>query len=536
MKKAVWGTGYYAGRFISTYNKKDEIEFFIDSDRKKENQFFLGKKIIHPDSIKDWKELYIYIPFNYYEEIASTLKMYGLKENIHFVKYERLGYLSNEEAEQDYQRSISELLEQKENMFRKFLYWGMYWNKKGYKQVLSLLKENTYEMKLALVSEETWLSRKDCEIRAGISALITPKVFQQETYIKNSKRRSVCQDDSIYAKQLRDTFPLDADEDLMVQYIHNYINMLIEQLEPKGIFVLGSITVSHMMLGDICRKKNIPVIYTHPGILPGTLAFDTEGEMGESLPALYADRFLKLPVDEVEKEKAREVWHYLEKSKLNRKIQPRNKCIEYITMKKKKLRPTIFYAGQNDVFSHMIPNTDITKKYHSPIFKTSLEAAVYLAGICKKNDWNFVYKPHPMYVQEGIEEILPSNTIYVETGDINEIVDSSDVVITILSQTNYVALIRHKPVVMLGYNQIKGKGCTYEAFREEESENAIKEALEKGFTQKQQEAFLVHMAQILKYYLYDDLQERELRFGRSEPLCIEEFYELENLLKRKEEI
>ena len=48
MKKAVWGTGYYAGRFISTYNKKEEIDFFIDSDRKKENQFKM-------DQTPQWK-------------------------------------------------------------------------------------------------------------------------------------------------------------------------------------------------------------------------------------------------------------------------------------------------------------------------------------------------------------------------------------------------------------------------------------------------------------------------------------------------
>lgn len=535
MKKAVWGTGYYAGRFISTYNKKEEIDFFIDSDRKKENQFFLGKKIVHPDSINNWKELYVYVPFNYYEEIASILKMYGLKENIHFEKYERVGYLSNEEAEQDYQRAIYELTEQKENMFQKFLYWGMFWNRKGYKQVLSQLKEQNKEIAMALISEESWLDRRICEVSAGVPTIVAPKVFQQETYVKGNIEL-LHQHDSAYVEHLQKAFGKTADAVSMIHYMYQYINTATDVLEPKGIFIYGSFTVSHMILEHICEAKNIPIIYTHAGILPGTLVFDTKGEMGESLPTLFSNKFLKLPINDREKEKAGQVWEYLEKGRINRKPQPRNKCIEYIMTKREKNHPIIFFAGQNDVFSHMIPNTDITKKYHSPIFKTSVEAGVYLAGICKKNDWNFVYKPHPMYVQEGIEEILPANTIYVETGDINDIVDASDVVVTILSQTNYVALIRHKPVVMLGYNQIKGKGCTYEAFRKEEIEDAIKEALEKGFTQKQQEAFLVHMAQILKYYLYDDLQERELRFGRSEPLCIEEFYELENLLKRKEDI
>ena len=532
MKKVVWGTGYYAGRFVSTYSDKEEIEFFIDSDKKKSGQFFLDKRIIHPDNIDNWKELYIYIPFNYYDEISSTLKAHGLVENYNYEKYDRIGSLSNEEAEEDYRRAEQELLNHKAHMSRKFLYWGMFWDRKGYKKVLSQLKTNGKDIELALISEEHWLDRKSCELKAAIPAIIAPKVFQQETYIKSEKKQSN-QCDSAYGEHLRHSFPNDADVLSMIQYIEKYVNIVIEQLRPKGMFILGSVTGPHEILGHICEKKNIPVIYTHAGILPGTLAFDTRGEMGESLPALYPKDFLKLSVSANEKEKAKEVWRYLEKSRLNRKLQPQNKCIEYIMMKSKKERPVIFYAGQNDVSSHMIPNTDSTKKYHSPIFSSSLEAAIYLADICRKNDWDFVYKPHPMYVQEGIEDILPSNTIYVEAGDINDIVDNSNVVVTILSQTNYVALIRHKPVVMLGYNQIRGKGCTYEAFRKEEIESVMKEALEKGFTQEQQEAFLLHMTQILKYYLYDDMQERELRFGRAEPHSIEEFYELEKLLKER---
>lgn len=131
------------------------------------------------------------------------------------------------------------------------------------------------------------------------------------------------------------------------------------------------------------------------------------------------------------------------------------------------------------------------------------------------------------------KEGLPDNTIYVEFGDINDLVDISDVVVTILSQTNYVALIRHKPVVMLGFSQAKGKGFTYEAFEKVKIEKEVQNALKKGFTKEQEQAFLIHIAQVLKYYLYDDLVERDLRYGKQIPSNIEGFYELEKLLKEK---
>ena len=140
-----------------------------------------------------------------------------------------------------------------------------------------------------------------------------------------------------------------------------------------------------------------------------------------------------------------------------------------------------------------------------------------------------------MYVRRNEKTQLPPEVLFIEYADINELIDIADVVVTILSTTNYNALTRYKPVVMLGYNQTRGKGCTYEAFEKEEIEDTIKEALEKGFTKEQQDAFLKHIAQCLKYYLYDDLQDRPIRYGRPVPKSIDEFYELERLLKKEED-
>lgn len=194
-------------------------------------------------------------------------------------------------------------------------------------------------------------------------------------------------------------------------------------------------------------------------------------------------------------------------------------------------RPTVFFAGQSDISSGMCTvSIEKARIYHSPIFKSSVEAGIYIADLCKKNDWNYIYKPHPL--NAGIEkrDEFPDNTIYIEFGDINSLIDISDVTVTILSQTNYICMIRHKPVVMLGYNQTKGTGCTYESFEKDKIEYTIRLALKDGFSKKQEQAFLIHIAQLIRYYLYDDLQEREIRYGRKIPDCIEEFYELKRLL------
>ena len=118
----------------------------------------------------------------------------------------------------------------------------------------------------------------------------------------------------------------------------------------------------------------------------------------------------------------------------------------------------------------------------------------------------------------------------MDAADINDVIDFSDVTITILSSTAYVALIRKKPVVMLGYNQLRRKDCTYEAFTKDNIDFAISSAINEGFSQKQQDAFTKHIAQLLKYYLYADLEVGAVTFGKPLPKNINDVYELSELV------
>lgn len=68
---------------------------------------------------------------------------------------------------------------------------------------------------------------------------------------------------------------------------------------------------------------------------------------------------------------------------------------------------------------------------------------------------------------------------------------------------------------MLGYNQLRGKGCVYEAFQLDQIDYVINSAIKNGFTQEQQEAFRTHIAQMCKYYLYDDQSNKEIKYGKN---------------------
>lgn len=539
MKKVVWGTGLYASKFMMTKDK-NEISFYIDNDRKKSGKFFMGKKIVHPDDVERWDDLYVYVPFNYYDEITEILRSHGLNKN-NYTKYYETNVISVKQSEEDFGRALQELKSNKDSMHGKYVFMGYAFSvSRGYNEYFHQWMEKDSNFNMVLVSEAVWLDKDEMETQTGIQTVVAPKIFDDNLYVKDG---FLTADEKIIltniigwkddVEQVKGCFHDISNEsaEYMVLRMYQYIEEMINILAPKVLIFHSSDQVYHIIASELCKKYNIPYVFTHQGILPGTFAFDIGGCDGASLPAIYSDKFKNLPVTDSDIINGQKVWDYLYKTNMNRKIQPNNHMAEFVDKQINHKRPTVFLCGQVDISYHMFPYTQYTKKFHSPIFKSSIEAAVYVGELCKMNNWNFVYKPHPMYAESEDISVLPNNTIYVKFGNINELIDRCDVLVTIVSSISYIGLIRKKPVVMLGYTQSKGKDITYESFEKDKIEDTIKEAIDNGFTKKQQEAFVVHLAQVLKYYLYDDMTERRLRFGKPIPKSIDELWDLERLLK-----
>jgi len=295
--------------------------------------------------------------------------------------------------------------------------------------------------------------------------------------------------------------------------IEKYWKVVYSILKPKLCIFWNPFVAFNKVAESVARSKNIPVLYVESGNIPGTICYETWGGMGESRPAKESEYFRSLPVFDNELKHSKKTLEYLYSSGLNRNIQnkSRNSWISNIQREK----PIVLYAGQNDSECGIVPYNEYAKQYQSPIFSSSYSSMIYLAELAQKNGWNFIYKPHPIVARRELEKgYIPTNVIYVTDSDINEIIDMSDVVITITSTTSYIALIREKPVVMLGYIQLRGQGCTYEAFTKEVIESKIKNALEFGFTYEQKQAFIEHTARMNKYYLFDNGQQRDICYGQ----------------------
>ena len=302
---------------------------------------------------------------------------------------------------------------------------------------------------------------------------------------------------------------------LYVYWADKYVKSVMDYLKPVNVIIWLEFYPYHEIIAENCRQRNIKTTFFEFGVLPGTYSFETQGQMGRSYPATEFEKFKEQKVDNVEIDAARKVIEYIRNNNLKRWDDNSDMEIERVFAKVKKNRPIIFYAGQNDFESGMYPYDGKAKKYHSPSFATSDDAASYLAELAKKNDWNLIYKPHPAMVKFVGTPSVPDNVLILNCGDINKIIDKVDLTITILSQVAYMSLLREKPVVLLGYTQLRGKGCVYEAFEKNKIESILYEALNKKYTQEMKEQFNIHVAQVLKYYVYDDGKHNSIPYGKN---------------------
>lgn len=527
----IWGTGDRSSCF--SRGLEEGPVFYVDNDISKKGTFYFGKKIFHPSEINDWKKYFIIVANSYYTEIEKQLSELGLQEDKDFVYYEKVenNIKRLEKLVCELEGSMSQFKEHFQQYKHAALIFGsmISFDKNSYRlynEAFHLMDEKN---RFLMISEAHAIEEKAKKGMIEFPYFCLPLMLWQNFHLVGNGIGEIVVTDNIrdYIQQKnycinaladfkgKNSNIADGYAEYFIYYADLYLREMFDYISPQKVLIWNQFYPFHILIRSICAEKKIDILYMEYGVLPGTYLVERTGQMGESYPAVHIKEFQELDITDADIQKAEDVYEYLYKSGINRKEQPLSDELERAKKKIKQGRPIIAYAGQNDYESGLYPYTEHTKKYHSPIFKGSNEAAVFLAEISKKNDWNFIYKPHPLCIGAINDDIgLDKETIVIEQCNINDLVEWADVNITILSTVAYVSLIRKKPIVMLGYTQLKGKGCTYEAFSEELVEEEIRKAIRSGYTDVQERAFIKHVARMLRYYLYDDMGERNIRFGK----------------------
>lgn len=542
-KIVIWGTGAVATELVGRI--QTEIAFFIDNDRKKWGSFWGGKEIKDPNVINGSKDYYIIIAIKGCPvEIEEQIINYGME---HYLDYEWYyesipmdTFAGAEAIIQQYIRKLKGHAEWKNSCIFIHFSFGVIESLNKY-----FIEWNTHlkDEHLIQIIEPGRAAEKDVEEEEDVPVLALPYFLSKHIWSHSKEPSDVSADIVAYVEKdeilsraahllrRKHAAAQPLHEYGCIYYYYYYLTEVIKWIEPRYVIIWNTLGPYHSVADYVCILEGIPVVRAEYGVLPNTYTFDTLGEMGESAPAVYAKEFDALPITQEEYAAAGEIWNYIRSSGVNRKIQWKGN-IDEIKRRLKVGNPVIFVAGQNDDSSGLYPYTEEIQKYRSPIFASSTQSVIALGELAAKNQWNLIYKPHPyVLLSEEERRSLPDNIILAEGIGINYLIDLADVVVTIVSQTAYMALLHDTPVLMLGYIQLRDKGCTYQAFTEEAIEPELKAALRNGFTLEQREAFQRHIAQLVKYYLYDDYCDRPLRYGKPYPAGMDELMSLERRLK-----
>lgn len=331
------------------------------------------------------------------------------------------------------------------------------------------------------------------------------KVVKEKTYLNDlALRREL----SGYSKSIATVLAYEEER---------YYSALIEKINPKLVMVWNYWGFNSLVPCEVAKQKGIPVVSVERGFLEGTMIISRDG-YGKDSVMKYPEAFCSLPVDSQELEKASEIIGFLGDSGFNRYQQPVNDAIKRLQRRLDNGKPSILLAGAFDFENPSLSRDKESERIYGLPFATSREAMIYIAKLAKKNDWNFIYKPHPLMYKRDfsrLENKKLNNVLYVKDANINELIDSVDVVICMITGVSHIALTRNKPVVQLGNTPLKHKGCCYEVLRAEDIESEIKKAIQNGYTATQKCAFVKYVAQANRYYYFDDLTARPIRYGRS---------------------
>lgn len=299
--------------------------------------------------------------------------------------------------------------------------------------------------------------------------------------------------------------------------LSSYFTKVIQEKNPVLWVMWHKFNGHHQTLTHVCRKLDQPYLYIEYGVLPGTVNFDPIGQMAESWVTQRNKEFLALPFDKADLKTAEKYLDHVRRLKKCRKPQDSGVDIRPIIEKAhKRGRKIVFYAGQNDWASGILPRALPESKVHSQVYDDTIDALQHLSEVAEKLDCQILFKPHPLVEDRHRDVYLPypDRVDFVLGANIFECMEMSDVTTTIVSQVCYLALVHNRPCLLLGRNQLRGKGCTNQVSRRDELEKWLAKSMEDGFHGKARKRWRKHVAQLCRYYLFSFEKDVAVMIGR----------------------
>lgn len=513
MKKLVyWGIGK-VGKDCLKYYPEKVPELIIDSNCI--DKEWNGIPICKPESVTDWKSLFVVITVVRNAPIKKFLKKKGLIENIDFQDCQFFFNIHSENVEENILRLSNTVSENSDLANRTLILVNVFTIRQA-DVFINFLNQYAEKKKCVLVMwwgviPENQVYEKlkfPVFCRANIPY---PEGENQETELVDKTGEIILSgEELIWIKELANRKQGKKNEQLW-QYLlqeYQYQKKIIEIFKPREVVVWGGWAYGSSIYGYLCEKYHIPYGYMEYGWLPGTYQVEPRGfaGLGESVG-------LPNPETDVDFQKIDEIKQYIISHKLDSNTFSVNLEDEEKFCLIDDSKKTVFLVGMDDYGMAINPDSAYWKEYISSAVSSTKEAYEICKKICKKYHWNFIFKPHPNSERKNEIADADGESIMFQNMQIDKLIETADVAVSIASAVNYKVLLYDTPLVQIGFTTLTGKECCYEAKTKEQIEDNLVRAIEQGVTRRQRENFDRHLSMLLNHYLWDDLSEREVRYG-----------------------
>lgn len=511
-KIVYWGTGKICSECLMAH-KEVEPAFFIDSNKE---GTFDGKPILKPDCIENWHELFVIITIKSFDVVKTQLERFGLSEGTDFESYKAYFKIEYYDIPTSVQR-LSDLPVSWEGYSLLFQDFELYSNRKNTERIsfFRRLSEKAGKDDFLVIAPAGVMNEEDTSRSYGFLFRQIP-VFSLDKNSFNELDMGLSSDDERFIKEVENfkDYPDSFERRMANRNRYYWYKKVFSTISVKQVFYWGCWFEAYYFLRHLAYLNTAGFYVMEYGWLPGTFCIDPLGSAGESFlmsrPELIQNHAL------VDREKIVKIKNYIKKSKLDSWTF---KVFDEDDKKLTKLdeRPRILFIGMGEKGIAVVNGSEKWRRSVSSSVNSTKEAVNILSDICDRNDWNLIIKPHPEVSTFGEEiEKEHNNIVFIKEKRIDDLLEISDVVVSIVSSVEVKALIYGKPVVQLGHSPLQHTGATYYAGSGTEIEDLLKKALKQGFTEAQEMKFDSYLEFMLENYWYDDMQPREVRYGKHE--------------------
>lgn len=521
-KLAYWGAGDIGKLCVEQY-PDTKPDFFIDSNRGTEMFTYCDIPVKTPDEIEDWDQIFVVITLTAISEIERILQKKNLIRNKDFARYKDF-FSVHKESLTDKVDRIKSFISKKGDYENSILIIAPVFISRVSKDLIRFFKEygvKRYPQKCILVTDLQVMSEETAEEIMGYpvfdfsevcywNGILRPSMNIDITTFTHENTLSEAEKSWIHDLEERKTYDSKEFSYKVTAEIFWYFKNLFYFIKPSKVLIWSGWERQSCIAAKLAQTMEIPFGYMEHGWIPGTVQFDkhwidkkNKFSQDPEIDLGLENRGLML----------RQIKEHIIRNKTDtgkyRKTEYDKRSLQRIDRTKK----TIFFAGMDDYGLGINSDSDYWKQNVMSIFPSTDAAALFVAQICRKNRWNFVFKPHPNSASQCTVDKVDSSVIRINYTEIDELIQLADVVISIASKVEYKVLIYGKPLLKLGHITLYKEGCCYEIQDKSQIEPQLKLALKVGMTKGQSQTFESHIAQLLTYHLWDDLTDRELRYG-----------------------